>query len=112
MKFNSSWLSYQPYELDDPQYELIALHGLVEALFTTNSIDGVEPLVLRYRGAAKAQSEKEGFGFGECDSLLFSARLHEVLRMHPAFGNPLPQLSNCFQHGHIASDCLQVAPRP
>ena len=85
-------------ELDAPQYELIALQGLVEALFTTNSIDEVEPLVLRYREAAKAQSKKEGFVFGKCDSLLFSARLHEVLCMHPALGVPLPRLSNCLLH--------------
>jgi len=66
-------------ELDDPQYELIALEALVRALLHTHAIEEVEPLVLRYREAAKAQSEKEGLCFAECDSLLFSARLHEVL---------------------------------
>jgi len=76
-------------ELDDPAYELDALQPLIVALFKTNSIDEVEPLVLRYREAAKAQSEKEGFYFGEFESLLFSARLHEVLCMHPAFGDPI-----------------------
>jgi hypothetical protein len=68
-------------ELDDPAFELDALKSLIKALFSTNSIDEVEPLVLRYREAAKAQSEKEGAGvcFAEFESLLFSARLHEVL---------------------------------
>jgi len=66
-------------ELDDPQYELDALHTLNYALFLTNSIDEVEPLVLRYRDAAKAQSEKEGVCFDEFNSLLCSALLHEVL---------------------------------
>ena len=68
-------------ELDDPMYELSALNALSVALFLTNSIDEVEPLVLRYREAAKAQSKKEGAGvcFAEFNSLLCSARLHEVL---------------------------------
>jgi len=66
-------------ELDDPQYELAPLDALIHALFKTNSIDEVEPLVLRYRETAKAQSEKEGFGVRELDSVVCSARLHEVL---------------------------------
>jgi len=74
-------------ELDEPAFELDALKSLIVALFTINSIDEVEPLLLRYREAAKA-SGKEDFCFAELDSLLFSARLHEVLCLHPAFGNP------------------------
>jgi len=66
-------------ELDDPVLELHALQPLIYLLFKTNSIDEVEPLVLRYREAAKAKSEKEGLCFAEFNSLLFSARLHEVL---------------------------------
>ena len=66
-------------ELDDPQYELEALKILIHALFRTNSIDELESLALRYREAVKAQSGKEGFCFEELNSLLFSARLHEVL---------------------------------
>ena len=91
-------------ELDDAHYELRVLEALVDALFTTTSIDEVEPLVLRYREAAKACSGKEGFGFA-CDSLLGSARLHEVLCIHPAFGKPFLRFSYCYQHGRIASDC-------
>jgi hypothetical protein len=88
-------------ELDDPAYELDALKTLVFALFSTNLIDEVEPLVLRYREAAKAHSENEGLlTYPALDCVYTTARLHEVLCMHPAFGNPLPQLSNCFQHGH------------
>jgi len=75
-------------ELDDPTYELIALENLVDALFTTESIEEVEPLVLRCREAAKAQTDKEGFCYEESSSLLFSARFHEVLCVHPSFGKP------------------------
>jgi hypothetical protein len=68
-------------ELDDAKYELEALNRLICELFRTNSIDEVEPLVLRYHEAAqseKAQSEKEGVCFAEFNSPLFRARLHEV----------------------------------
>ena len=66
-------------ELDSPAFELDALLPLIDALFTTRSIEEVEPLVLRYREATKAQSEKEGVCFAEFYSLICSARLHEVL---------------------------------
>jgi hypothetical protein len=67
-------------ELDDPKYVVDALQDLVEALFTTKSVDEVEPLVLRLREAAKAKSGKDGGAcFAEFHSLLCSARLHEVL---------------------------------
>ena len=76
-------------ELDDPHYELIALQSLVEALFTTKSIEEVEPLVLRYREAAKATRETEGFCIREFDSVVCSARLHEVLCLRtPRLGTP------------------------
>ena len=68
-------------ELDDPAFELDTLKSLIQALFKTNSIDEVEPMVLRHREGAKALSEKEeymGFCLAELDRL-FSARLHEVL---------------------------------
>jgi tetratricopeptide (TPR) repeat protein len=68
-------------ELDDPGVELDALKSLTFALFSTNLIDEVEPLVLRYREAAKAYSEKKGGAvcFAEFECLPCSARLHEVL---------------------------------
>ena len=62
-------------ELDDPVIELVALDGLIHALFQTNSIDEVGPLLLRYRGAAE---DNPGCHY-EISCLLFSARLHEVL---------------------------------
>jgi len=80
-------------ELDDPKYELEALTPLIMALFKTNSINEVEPLLRRYRAATKAQSERVRFCCEEFYSPLFSALLHEVLCKHPAFGKPLPQLS-------------------
>ena len=94
-------------ELDDPTYELHALKSLILALFSTNLIDEVEPLVLHYREAAKAQSEKEGEGlyFAELDSLLCSARLHEVLCLCTPHLRALFHGSNCYKHGHMAPDC-------
>jgi len=88
-------------ELDDPAFELSALSPLVEALFTTNSIDEVDPLVLRFREAAKAESEKEGVCFAECESLLFSARLHEVMCLcTPRLGTPF--------HGSALASCTVI----
>jgi hypothetical protein len=69
-------------ELDDPKFELDALQSLIFALFSTNLIDEVEPLVLRYREATKAQSKREelrGACVSELRSMVFSARVHEVL---------------------------------
>ena len=65
--------------LDDIDHEQDALKALIHALFKTKSIDEVEPLVLRYREVAKVESEKKGVCFAEFSSLLYSARLHEVL---------------------------------
>jgi hypothetical protein len=66
-------------ELDNAKYELEALDVLIRALLWTRAIDEVEPLVLRYREAAKAQSAKEGFvGLREFASVVCSARLHEA----------------------------------
>ncbi|KAJ1488560.1 hypothetical protein T484DRAFT_3613506 [Baffinella frigidus] len=64
--------------------EMNVLGTLAEALFTTGAIDDLEPLVLRFRAAAKAETERRG---GVCpqevSSLYFSARLHEA-RGRPA----------------------------
>jgi hypothetical protein len=79
-------------ELDDPSFELHALESLIDALLKSNSIDEVEPLVLRLREVAKAEPEKEGVA--EFNSLLFSAQLHEVLCMHPAFWNLIPRIAS------------------
>jgi len=76
-------------ELDDPKYEQVALHSLIVALFHTNSIDEAEPLVLRYREAAKTESGEVGVCFAEFESLLFLAQLHEVLCLcTPRLGTP------------------------
>ena len=53
---------------------------LTDALFLTHEIDEVEPLVLRYREAAEAESQKIGrVCIWELQSLYASARLLEVL---------------------------------
>ena len=69
-------------ELDDPMFELDALNGLIDTLLKTDAIDEVKPLVLRYREVAKAQSGTNGgFSYTGLRYLLYSARLHEVLRI-------------------------------
>ena len=61
-------------------WELIALHSLISALFLTDAIDQLQPLVLLYREAAKAESVREGCSnVAELRSVYYSARLHEVL---------------------------------
>jgi len=66
-------------EMEDTMYKLNALEPLIQSLFSINSIDEAEPLVLRYGYMAMAQSEKDGFAFAEIDSLFWSARLHKVM---------------------------------
>jgi hypothetical protein len=97
-------------ELDDPTYELDALMSLIHALFQTNAIDEVEPLVLRLRQAAKAQSERGRLFFcSELRSIVFSARLHGVLYLcTPHAGTPLKFFSACFQHGRTAFVCFRI----
>jgi len=94
-------------ELDDPTYELSALNVLIQALFKARAIDEAEPLVLRYREAAKAQSEKEGFCLRELNSVFLSARLHEVLCLCT------PRSHCCILAYSTAESHLpQVHPRP
>ena len=78
---------------DDTTMELRVLVHLTDALFLTHEIDEVEPLVLRYREAAEAESQKIGrVCFRELQSLCASAQLHEV-------GNPSTPRLPSFRHG-------------
>ena len=78
---------------DDTGMELTVLRDLTDALFLTHGIDEVEPLVLRFREAANAESQKIGrVCFMELESLYSSARLHEV-------GNPSTPCLHSFCHG-------------
>jgi hypothetical protein len=78
---------------NDNIMELEVLAEFTDALFQTHAIDEVEPLVLRYREAAMAESQKIGrVCYWELSSLYTSARLHEVLN---ASFPPLP----CFRQG-------------
>ena len=77
------------------------MKALVHALFKLISTEQVlkikelEPLVLRYREAAKEASEKEGeLCIDELDSHMDCARLHEVL---------------CFSASKIPSHCSALA---
>ena len=67
-------------EADDTLMELNVLFNLIDVLFYTHAFDEAEPLVARYREAAKAESEEQGrLDMSELWSLYMSARLHEVL---------------------------------
>jgi hypothetical protein len=60
-------------------WELAVLHSLINALFKTDAIEELKPLVLRYREVAKAGSARQGcMSVGELNSLIFSAQLHEA----------------------------------
>ena len=82
--------------------ELRVLRYFTDALFETDAIDEVEPLVARYREAAQVESDKEGRPCAfEFHSFFTSARLHEVLcTCTPRVGTHLTLLGPC------------IAPRP
>jgi hypothetical protein len=80
-------------ELDDHVLEIDVLDELVEALFKTHEMEQAEPLVLRYREAAEAQTEKKGgFCYAGVHSLYASARIHEVLCLCIPRWNPFTLL--------------------
>ena len=67
--------------------ELNVLHSFIDALFHTLGFDEVEPLIARYREAAKAESDKQGrLTLVDFHCLYTSARLHEVLCSCPPTG--------------------------
>ena len=77
-------------ETDDPGYEIDSLRSLTYALLRIRAIDEVEPLVARYREAAKTPS---GFSFEEMDVLVKRGIIHEVMCIcTPRLGAP----PNCF----------------
>ena len=89
-------------EGDESGTELRVLRCVTDTLLHAHAIDEVEPLVARYREAARAESDKQGcpciFVF---HSLCTSARLHEVLcTCTPRVGTHLTLLGPC------------IAPRP
>lgn len=65
--------------LDDPEYELLSMKSLIRALFDTDAIDEVEPLVRRFAAAAKTFSKNRTMSVMVFDSYACSARLHEVI---------------------------------
>jgi len=97
-------------ELDDPMYELNVLQDFVEALLHTHAIDEVEPLVLRYREAAKAERERKGFSLLEFDSVVCSARLHEVLCLCTPRWQPLLTASSLLaaRPSRICHRCIRA----
>ena len=110
----NSLAAAQLNEMDNPEYEADALEALIRctfrhrrtrALFDTDAVNEVEPLVLRLREIGKAESEKAGgFSYSEVVSLLFSARLHEVIFISPH------GINHCFQQGRITTVAASTAP--
>ncbi|KAJ1475180.1 hypothetical protein T484DRAFT_1829505 [Baffinella frigidus] len=67
-------------EDEDSMWEIPVLHSLIDALFKTDAIDELEPLIPRYREAAEAAEAKEGrLSAAELHSCYFRARLHEAM---------------------------------
>jgi hypothetical protein len=99
-------------ELDDPAYELDALNDLIGALFMTQSIVEVESLVLRFRELYKASDAQVGFCFEEFNSLLWFARIHEVINLYtpclltpPATFNNHHRILPALDTSHIHLPC-------
>jgi hypothetical protein len=88
-------------------WELPVLHRLIDALFERHAVAEVEPLVLRYREAVKADPTREGNLCDELQSLLFRAKLHEVLSVQPCAENPFTM--HCLLHSTKAdSVCHRI----
>ena len=74
-------------EGDADSNELYALTTLIPALFEASAIDEVEPLLPRFQELSN--SDDRGSLLGTLRSLLFNARLHEVLCIYsPVLGTP------------------------
>jgi hypothetical protein len=72
-------LSEHEGEEESNREELSVLSELIEALFETAAIDEVEPLVVRFRELAKAETARiGGLSYRELWSFCFNTRLHEV----------------------------------
>jgi len=90
---------------DDTAMELTVLAEFTAALFQTHGIDEAEPLVLRYREAAMAESQKMGrVCYWDLQSLHASARLLEV--GNPSTPTSLPSamadsVFQRFQHARV-----------
>jgi hypothetical protein len=89
---------------EDNTMELQVLVRLTDALFQTHQVDEEEPLVLRLRELARAQSLRDGcVCLWELQSLYASAQLLEV-------GNPSTHLLPCVHQGR--QRLPQVSARP
>ena len=81
--------------------EVGAMIPLMDALFKTRAFDAVEPLLMRFRKAAKAETRKSGhLSLGEVHCLCVFARLHEVLCRCPlCVESPFKLLHPCLLQG-------------
>ena len=93
--------------------ELSVLCYLIPALFRTNAVDELEPLVVRFREATHEESQRDKcLDCRELCSLHHSARLHEVLRMFAnRAGNPFSLLGPCIPPRLIANANGSTAPK-
>jgi tetratricopeptide (TPR) repeat protein len=101
---------------DDTYMELQVLAPLTDALFRTQEIDEVEPLVPRFREAAMAESQKFGrVCFMALQSLYASARLLEV--GNPSTPTSLPSaiadsVFQRFQHARVRKHAFIESSAP
>jgi hypothetical protein len=102
---------------EDTSMELKTLTDLIDALFRRHEIDEVAPLVLRYREAAMAESQKMGrVCVWELQSLCASARLHEVGEpLHKPASVPSAMADSVFQrfqHARVRTHALVDSSAP
>jgi hypothetical protein len=101
---------------NDTHMELTALQDFTDALFMTHGIDEAEPLVLRFREVAEAESQKIGHTcYWELQSLCSSARLLEVGNPpHPASLASAKVDSAChrFRHAQVRKNAFVEPSAP
>ena len=100
--------------------ELMALPFLIDALFAidgspssiADALDELEPLVPRFRKAAKEESRSRGrVDVEEFRGPYYSARLHEVLKICTlCVGNPITLLYSCIPPRPLASVIGSTTP--
>jgi len=113
-------------EVEDSTRQLDILELLIDALYLTDAIDDVEPLVPRFRKAAKEEARKTGgFCFFELTSFVISARFHEargksrdaarevrallnLLRRHEAEVQMHPVVRACEESLRVAATNLKI----
>ena len=84
---------------------------VLQALFKTHGIEELEPLLVRFREAAQEESQKSRLGYFGFQSVLFSARLHEVRPCMSAPRVGTPALFSALAFHHSRSYMPHAPPR-